>query len=694
MKTNRMHEIAFATIVAVGGCGVYDGSGESSATKSSRSVPQGDDGIHTGGGAGGGPALGGSGGGGAAQAGGTGGQDQGTAGAGGATTSGECANGDMKRVWIECPTAYESGCLLGGVPPLLLATQTCQTGTWGPVEALDDCADLLPACDNGSAKASAYRCLDNTVKTGLIHCSGGLGAQCAESYYGNWPTSSDCSNLCTVGEDACTQEGESRSCEARCGGPNGELKTGVQTCRNWCGSVMAYGPCLTGDACTTSPGAGGTSATTTTVCTPGEYQTCPCAGGGNGVQQCDTSGEFWGNCDGCGSETAGTGGTSGSGGTAGTGGTSGSGGIAGTGGTSGAYQPWDGHWVPTGNMGTPRFDHVAVELHDGSVLVAGGRISNCEATASAEVFDPTSGAWSTVAPMARARSSAEAVVLTDGRVLVVGGNYSSSQGSVCGLGSLDDAELYTPWDHTWATVGAPAFSVGSSGTLTALPDGGALLTTQWGSASFHPGTGVWSTQTTWPSVQWTGNGIALGGGDSLFFGVMNTATSTEIHAARFAHETASWADLLGPIAGNQFYRGVAAVLDDGRVLWSGGHCGPGCAVVPDGGGWHAQGCSENCTALLAGVAWVQEENAPFAFGPTLTPLPGAAALRAGGNLDPATSAVDVFGSDGGWHSAPPMAVARTNHTATRLTTIPGVLVAGGFTSGLNGLTSAELYIIP
>ena len=50
-------------------------------------------------------------------------------------------------------------------------------------------------------------------------------------------------------------------------------------------------------------------------------------------------------------------------------------------------------------MGMGQIDHSATLMHDGRVLVAGGRSSNDEVLASAELFDPETGSWSPAADM-------------------------------------------------------------------------------------------------------------------------------------------------------------------------------------------------------------------------------------------------------------------------------------------------------
>src|SRR5437867_11984884 len=71
----------------------------------------------------------------------------------------------------------------------------------------------------------------------------------------------------------------------------------------------------------------------------------------------------------------------------------------------------------TGAMAEARSSHVAVRLHDGRVLVAGG-ITAMTRLATAELFDPGTGTWSRVPNLDFPRLGQAAVVLGHGRPVV------------------------------------------------------------------------------------------------------------------------------------------------------------------------------------------------------------------------------------------------------------------------------------
>ena len=59
------------------------------------------------------------------------------------------------------------------------------------------------------------------------------------------------------------------------------------------------------------------------------------------------------------------------------------------------YDPVTGIWSGTGKMNVERFDHTAVLLPNGTVLVVGGRDSlHYKPISSAELYDPATERWS------------------------------------------------------------------------------------------------------------------------------------------------------------------------------------------------------------------------------------------------------------------------------------------------------------
>jgi hypothetical protein len=90
------------------------------------------------------------------------------------------------------------------------------------------------------------------------------------------------------------------------------------------------------------------------------------------------------------------------------------------------YDPASGIWTPTGSLNDARWLHTATLLHNDMVLVAAGD-EEFNVTASVELYDPASGTWTDTGRLNTARRSHTATLLQDGRVLVAGGLGNNSK---------------------------------------------------------------------------------------------------------------------------------------------------------------------------------------------------------------------------------------------------------------------------
>jgi len=227
------------------------------------------------------------------------------------------------------------------------------------------------------------------------------------------------------------------------------------------------------------------------------------------------------------------------------------------------YDPSTGTWAPTTPMGYARYQHSAVRLLDGRVLLAGANL-----TGEAEVYDPADESWTPTLPMAQYRRENSADLLPDGRVLLAGGE--------CFGAFANTSETYDPSTNAWTQQTSQLLENHCRHGSVTLPDGRILIAGGWDNVGFPlPTVEVFdSTSDTWtpvsplfaerdmPLVQPLSNGgVVVAGGDAFFTGLEET---TEI----FHVDSNTW--LPGPTMQVPRYEATATALDDGRILAVGG----------------------------------------------------------------------------------------------------------------------------
>ncbi|GHD82693.1 Kelch repeat-containing protein [Streptomyces goshikiensis] len=256
--------------------------------------------------------------------------------------------------------------------------------------------------------------------------------------------------------------------------------------------------------------------------------------------------------------------------------------------------PASGTWRATTRMTEARGGHSATVLGDGRVLVAGGQRPRSRqgmlTLATAEVFDPVHETWSATGSMTAARWDHVAVPLPGGRVLVVGGLVSTTRygaGAALGL-----CEVYDPASGTWEPTGSLR-AARAVHQAVPLPDGSVLaIGGEPGRAAddarLHPyslasteiysvTTGVWRPG---PPLPWgralhravpTADGVLVfGGTDSACLDVGFASTLLCADGARH------WAPAAPLVTGRWAFG--ATVLGDGRVLAAGGVSRAGAAA--------------------------------------------------------------------------------------------------------------------
>jgi len=116
------------------------------------------------------------------------------------------------------------------------------------------------------------------------------------------------------------------------------------------------------------------------------------------------------------------------------------------------YDPSSGTFSFAGLMTTPRYNHTATLLQDGSVLIAGGSASAVTGNplASAELYDPASKTFNSINAMNTAHADHTATLLADGHVLIAGGSNrpNTARNSVTSI-----AEIYDPATRAFALTG-------------------------------------------------------------------------------------------------------------------------------------------------------------------------------------------------------------------------------------------------
>jgi hypothetical protein len=81
-----------------------------------------------------------------------------------------------------------------------------------------------------------------------------------------------------------------------------------------------------------------------------------------------------------------------------------------------------GAWVTADSMQTKKYDHAAIQLDNGNILVTGGFTSEDGiASRQSEVFDVKTRKWGSFSPMNKGRAIHSLIKLLDGSILAIGG---------------------------------------------------------------------------------------------------------------------------------------------------------------------------------------------------------------------------------------------------------------------------------
>jgi hypothetical protein len=255
------------------------------------------------------------------------------------------------------------------------------------------------------------------------------------------------------------------------------------------------------------------------------------------------------------------------------------------------------------------------------VLVAGG-----SSATAAELYDPASDSWALAGATRFRRFDHAAVALADGRVLVVGGSFNGSPG-----GSLP-AELYTPASDSWTL--APLDQRLMNERLTPLADGRVLLTgsTIGGAAAaiFDPATSLFAAVTSPPAIFFRHSAVGLADGRVLLHGQLQPDSYYPLmafHTLIYNPAANRWTPARGPA--ERRLLPTLTLLADGQVLIAGGQGSDGLGLA-SAERYDPSGAALDQSAYLPQVGEPFPTFPPFpTTWPTTAPLPTATPVYIG-----------------------------------------------------------------
>ncbi len=347
---------------------------------------------------------------------------------------------------------------------------------------------------------------------------------------------------------------------------------------------------------------------------------------------------------------------------------------------------------PTGALNTGRNGQRAIQLNDGTILIAGGYDFYENGLASSELYDPVTGTFTTTGSLNTARRNGTITLLDDGTVLITGG-YDNS------FNTLASAEIYDPALGTFTPTGTLG-TARADHTATRLDDGTVLIAGGFDNGGnplssaelYVPSTGVFSATGSLNTARGFSTATALIGGTVLIgggWGVGITSPGGALSSAELYDPATSSFSQTGSLNVGRV-RGTATLLNGGQVLIAGGEDSSGnflasaelydptaatfalTGSLNTARGDHAATLMTNGTVLVEGGFACQPSNCSSSE----VNMSASAEI-----YDPPSGTFSVTGS---------LTTARQVHTATLLNT-GMVLVAAGWSSFIPGLTSAELY---
>jgi hypothetical protein len=364
----------------------------------------------------------------------------------------------------------------------------------------------------------------------------------------------------------------------------------------------------------------------------------------------------------------------------------------GTGGTSGTGNPSTGTWVPLTNFPTDWYAGTALQLTDGSVMIASLGTSVWERLIPDATGSYVNGTWKQTAPMPNGYAPLyfASAVLPDGRVIVMGGEYQYDPVNGYEPVWQTTGAIYDPTADRWVSVAPPAgwTTIGDAQSIV-LADGRFLLADccSTKSAILDPKTLTWTAfgsgkADVFDEEGWT----LLPSGQLLTVDANNLADLS--HVELFNPRTGVWSG-----AGD-----TPVQLPDTTATGGGTHeLGPQL-LRPDGTVWAVGATGHTAVYHTKGARWTAGPDFPFIAGQgQLDTADGPAVLEPSGNALVVASPgfnrtpSHVFEFDGtrmAEIAAPPNAVNDPSFVASFLVLPNGQILFTDFTNDIEIYTPA------
>lgn len=362
-----------------------------------------------------------------------------------------------------------------------------------------------------------------------------------------------------------------------------------------------------------------------------------------------------------------------------------------------------GHWDAGSSLTTPRYNHTATLLRDGTVLVVGGRgafdvakpsVESIKASYLNRVERYIDGMWRDAASLTTGRQYHTSTLLADGRVLVVGGEYLVALDLGTGVGqfeSLASSELFDPIAGTWTPAGS-LVQGRYHHRATLLVDGRVLVTggsthsvSRLAEAEIYdPISNTWTQVAPLQVARTLHQAVPLRDGGVLVMG--GIGQTYEASTERYDSATGTWS--------------LTESMDTGRIEFA-------AEIMPDGtvlvaGGYRV---SDGTVRFLDSVERYDPEASTWSIvGTMMTPrsnhavvvLPTGEVIVTGGRNGlgfgkPLQEAEYFEPGTQVWRPVSPMEQVRYLHTATLLGN-GNILVVGGANAANQPLGETEVYV--